>query len=34
MKVGLFGLLGTGNLGNDGSLSAVLGHLRKEHPRA
>jgi polysaccharide pyruvyl transferase WcaK-like protein len=34
MKVGLFGLLGTGNLGNDGSLAAVLGHLRDEHPAA
>jgi polysaccharide pyruvyl transferase WcaK-like protein len=34
MKVGLFGLLGTGNLGNDGSLAAVLGYLRKEHPQA
>ncbi len=34
MKVGLFGLLGTGNLGNDGSLAAVLAHLRAEHPDA
>jgi polysaccharide pyruvyl transferase WcaK-like protein len=34
MKVGLFGLLGTGNLGNDGSLAAVLGHLRDKHPHA
>jgi polysaccharide pyruvyl transferase WcaK-like protein len=34
MKVGLFGLLGTGNLGNDGSLAAVLNHLRTEHPQA
>ncbi len=33
-RVGLFGLLGTGNLGNDGSLAAVLGHLRAEHPDA
>jgi polysaccharide pyruvyl transferase WcaK-like protein len=33
-RVGLFGLLGTGNLGNDGSLSAVLAHLRAEHPDA
>ncbi|MPZ79827.1 MAG: hypothetical protein GEV28_05270 [Actinophytocola sp.] len=32
--VGLFGLLGTGNLGNDGSLAAVLGYLRAEHPSA
>lgn len=34
MRIGLFGLLGTGNLGNDGSLAAVLAHLRAEHPRA
>jgi polysaccharide pyruvyl transferase WcaK-like protein len=34
MKVGLFGLLGTGNLGNDGSLAAVLAHLRAKHPQA
>lgn len=34
MRVGFFGLLGTGNLGNDGSLAAVLAHLRAEHPRA
>jgi polysaccharide pyruvyl transferase WcaK-like protein len=34
MRVGLFGLLGTGNLGNDGSLAAVLGHLRDKHPQA
>lgn len=34
MRVGLFGLLGTGNLGNDGSLAAVLAHLRAEHPQA
>ena len=33
-RVGLFGLLGTGNLGNDGSLAAVLAHLRAEHPDA
>ena len=31
-RVGLFGLLGSGNLGNDGSLEAVLGYLRVEHP--
>ncbi|RPF31102.1 polysaccharide pyruvyl transferase family protein [Streptomyces sp. TLI_185] len=30
--VGVFGLLGSGNLGNDGSLEAVLGYLRAEHP--
>ncbi|MFC7303425.1 polysaccharide pyruvyl transferase family protein [Streptomyces monticola] len=33
-KVGVFGLLGSGNLGNDGSLEAVLGYLRAEHPEA
>jgi polysaccharide pyruvyl transferase WcaK-like protein len=32
--VGVFGLLGSGNLGNDGSLEAVLGYLRAEHPDA
>ncbi|MEV6406417.1 polysaccharide pyruvyl transferase family protein [Streptomyces bobili] len=30
----MFGLLGSGNLGNDGSLEAVLGYLRAEHPEA
>lgn len=34
MRVGFFGLLGTGNLGNDGSLAAVLNHLRDSHPNA
>lgn len=34
MRVGLFGLLGSGNLGNDGSLEAVLDQLRAEHPDA
>ncbi|MFH9825487.1 polysaccharide pyruvyl transferase family protein [Streptomyces bobili] len=33
-RVGVFGLLGAGNLGNDGSLEAVLGYLRAEHPEA
>ena len=33
-RVGLFGLLGSGNLGNDGSLEAVLGYLRASHPDA
>lgn len=32
--VGLFGLLGQGNLGNDGSLDAVLAYLRTAHPDA
>ncbi|WP_435057118.1 polysaccharide pyruvyl transferase family protein [Streptomyces sp. bgisy060] len=34
VRVGVFGLLGSGNLGNDGSLEAVLGYLRREHPGA
>ncbi|WP_405805177.1 polysaccharide pyruvyl transferase family protein [Streptomyces sp. NBC_00210] len=34
LRVGVFGLLGSGNLGNDGSLEAVLGYLRAEHPQA
>ncbi len=33
-RVGLFGLLGAGNVGNDGSLEAVLAYLRAEHPDA
>ncbi|MFF3493125.1 polysaccharide pyruvyl transferase family protein [Streptomyces sp. NPDC002795] len=33
-RVGVFGLLGSGNLGNDGSLEAVLAYLRAEHPDA
>lgn len=33
-RVGVFGLLGSGNLGNDGSLEAVLGFLAAEHPDA
>lgn len=33
-RIGLFGLLGTGNLGNDGSLAVVLAHLRAAHPDA
>ncbi|MET8472530.1 polysaccharide pyruvyl transferase family protein [Streptomyces sp. NPDC006422] len=34
VRVGVFGLLGSGNLGNDGSLEAVLDHLRTAHPDA
>ncbi|WP_306320215.1 MULTISPECIES: polysaccharide pyruvyl transferase family protein [unclassified Streptomyces] len=34
VRVGVFGLLGSGNLGNDGSLEAVLHYLRAEHPDA
>ena len=30
--VGLFGLLGQGNLGNDGSFEALLAYLRARHP--
>ena len=33
-RVGLVGLFGQGNLGNDGSLEAILGYLRTEHPDA
>ena len=33
-RVGLVGLFGQGNLGNDGSLEAILGYLRAEHPDA
>lgn len=33
-RVGLFGLLGQGNLGNDGSLEAVLAYLGTAHPDA
>jgi polysaccharide pyruvyl transferase WcaK-like protein len=32
--VGLFGLLGSGNLGNDISMEAVLRYLRTDHPEA
>lgn len=34
VRIGVFGLLGSGNLGNDGSLEAVLGYLRAAHPHA
>jgi polysaccharide pyruvyl transferase WcaK-like protein len=33
-RVGLFGLLGQGNFGNDGSLDAVLAFLSDRHPDA
>ena len=33
-RVGLFGLLGSGNMGNDASLESVLGYLRTSHPDA
>src|SRR6516165_11186152 len=31
-RVGFCGLLGAGNLGNDGSLEVMLAYLRAEHP--
>ena len=33
-RVGLFGNLGSGNIGNDASMEAVLGYLRADHPGA
>lgn len=33
-QIGLFGILGSGNLGNDGSLEAVTDYLAKRHPDA
>lgn len=33
-RVGLFGLLGAGNVGNDGSMEVMLEYLRTEHPDA
>jgi polysaccharide pyruvyl transferase WcaK-like protein len=33
-RVGLFGLLGSGNIGNDASMEAVLGYLQARHPSA
>jgi polysaccharide pyruvyl transferase WcaK-like protein len=33
-RVGLFGLLGSGNIGNDASLEAMLAYLRADHPEA
>ena len=32
--IGLFGLFGSGNIGNDGSLEAMLGYLETYHPDA
>ena len=34
MKIGLLGQFGSGNSGNDGSLEAMLGFLRRARPRA
>jgi polysaccharide pyruvyl transferase WcaK-like protein len=31
-RVGLFGLLGAGNIGNDAQMEAVLSYLRADHP--
>jgi polysaccharide pyruvyl transferase WcaK-like protein len=33
-RIGLFGLLGAGNIGNDASMEAVLRYLEAEHPDA
>ena len=33
-RVGLFGLLGAGNIGNDASMDVVLRYLRADHPDA
>ena len=33
-RVGLFGILGSGNIGNDASMESVLQYLRAEHPDA
>ena len=33
-KVGLFGLLGSGNSGNEASMETVLAYLREAHPDA
>ncbi len=33
-KVGLFGLLGSGNIGNDASMDSVLAFLKRDHPEA
>ena len=34
MKIGIFGLFGSGNVGNDGSLEAMLAFLRRARPDA
>ncbi|MBO0727830.1 MAG: polysaccharide pyruvyl transferase family protein [Acidimicrobiaceae bacterium] len=33
-RVGIFGLLGSGNLGNDAAFEVVLNYLRRDHPDA
>jgi polysaccharide pyruvyl transferase WcaK-like protein len=34
MRVGLFGLLGSGNIGNDASVEVIVQYLRTDHPDA
>ena len=34
VRIGLFGLLGSGNIGNDASMEAVLEYLQERHPLA
>ena len=34
LRVGLFGLLGSGNIGNDASVEAMMRYLRTEYPEA
>ena len=33
-RIGLFGYLGSGNIGNDASMESALGYLRSAHPEA
>jgi len=33
-RIGIFGLLGSGNIGNDASMVSVVAYLRKSHPDA
>ena len=33
-RVGIFGKVGAGNIGNDASMEALLGYLRTDHPNA
>ena len=34
LRIGLFGYLGSGNIGNDASMESMLGYLRSAHPDA
>ena len=34
LRIGLFGLLGVGNIGNDASLESMLSYLAAAHPDA